>query len=78
MLTMAKAPGKVPLLSPAMPQALRARLSQPHGFASYKALWQWLRQDYGVAIADKTVHKFVRYTLRAKLKVPRQSPIKNP
>ena len=76
MLTIAKAPGKVPLLAPAMQQALRDRLTQPHGFASYKAIWQWLRQEYGLSIAYKTVHKFVRYTLRAKLKVPRKSPIK--
>jgi transposase len=76
MLTVTKAPGKVPLLTPAMQQALRDRLTQPQGFASYKALWQWLRQEYGLSIAYKTVHKFVRYTLRAKLKVPRKSHIK--
>lgn len=78
MLAIAKAPGKVPLLSPAMQQALRDRLSQPHGFASYKAIWQWLQHEYGLSIAYKTVHKFVRYTLRAKLKVPRKSHIKKP
>jgi transposase len=76
MLTIAKAPGKAPLLSEAMRQALRHRLAQPEGFASYKTLWQWLQQEYGLAIAYKTVHKFVRYTLRAKLKVPRKSHIK--
>jgi transposase len=78
MRTMAKAPGKVPRLSPAMQQALRDRLSQPHGFASYTAMWQWLGQAYGVPLAYKTVHKFVRYTLRAKLQVPRKAPRKNP
>ena len=78
MLTIAKAPGKVPLLSPAMQQALRDCLSQPQGFASYKAIWPWLQHEYGLSIAYKTVHKFVRYTLRAKLKVPRKSHIKKP
>jgi transposase len=78
LLTIAKAPGKVPLLSPAMQQALRERLRQPPGFASYKAIWHWLQHEYGLAIAYKTVHKFVRYTLRAKLKVPRKSHIKKP
>jgi transposase len=73
MLTIAKAPGKTPLLSPEGQQALRQRLAHPAGFASYKAVWQWLRQEYGLSIAYKTVHKFVRYTLRAKLKVPRRS-----
>jgi transposase len=78
LLTIAKAPGKPPRLSEAIQQALRERLAQPQGFASYKAIWQWLRQEYGLAIAYKTVHRFVRYTLRAKLKVPRKSPIKTP
>ena len=41
---MATAPGNVPLLSPAMQQALRDRLSPPHGFASDNAIWQGLRQ----------------------------------
>jgi transposase len=78
MVTIAKAPGKPPLLSEAMRQALRDRLAQPQGLASYKAIWQWLRQEYGLAIAYQTVHRFVRYTLRAKLKVPRKSHIKKP
>jgi transposase len=78
MLMIAKAPGKARLLSPEVQQLLRQRLAHPEGFASYKAIWQWLRQEYGLAIAYKTVHKFVRYTLRAKLKVPRKSHIKKP
>lgn len=78
MLTIAKAPGKTSLLAPEVQQALRHRLAHPDSFASYKAIWQWLRQEYGLAIAYKTVHKFVRYTLRAKLKVPRKSHIKKP
>jgi transposase len=76
LLAIAKAPGKPPLLSEAMRQALRERLAQPQGVASDKAIWQWLRQEYGLSIAYKTVHRFVRYTLRAKLKVPRKSHLK--
>jgi hypothetical protein len=78
MRTMAKAPGKVPLVSPAMPHALRDCLSQPHGCASDTAIWQGLPHEYGRSMAYNTVHTFVRYTLRATLKVPRKSPIKNP
>jgi transposase len=78
MLTIAKAPGKAPLLTDAMREALRQRLADPGGFASYKAIWQWVRQQYGVPIAYKTVHRVVRYILRAKLKVPRKSHIKKP
>jgi transposase len=78
LVTMAKAPGKSPLLSEAMRQPLRERLAQPQGFASDKAIWHWLRQEYGLALAYQTGHRFVRYTLRAKLKVPRKSHIKKP
>jgi transposase len=78
LLTIAKAPGKSPLLSEAAQQALRERLAQPQGFASYKAIWQGLRQEYHVPIAYKTVHKLVRYRLHAKLKGPRKAHIKNP
>jgi transposase len=76
LLTIAKAPGRVPRLTLTMQQALRERLAQPEGFASSKALWQWLQHGYGVPIAYKTVHRCVRYTVRAKLKVPRKSHIK--
>jgi transposase len=78
LLTIAKAPGKSPLLSEAAQQALRERLAQPQGFASDKAIWQWLRQEYPVPIAYKTVHKLVRYRRHAKLKVPRKAHLKNP
>ena len=76
MLTLTKAPGQVPRLAEAMREALCQRLAEPGGLASYKAIWQWRRQDYGVPIADQTVHRVVRSTLRAKLKVPRKSHIK--
>jgi hypothetical protein len=78
MLTMAQAPGKVPLLAPAMPHARRDCLRPPHGFASDTAIGPWLQHAYGLSMADKTGHKFVRYTLRATLPVPRTSPRKTP
>src|SRR2546425_11789516 len=74
----AKPPGKAPLSSPAMRQVLRQCLAHPHRFASYKAICQWLQREYGLSIAYKTVYKLVRYRLRAKLKVPRKSHLKNP
>lgn len=76
MLTIAKAPGKVPLVSPAIQEALRQRLAPPAGFASYKAIWQWLQHDDGLSIAYKTVHRLVRYQLGAQLQVPRKAPLK--
>jgi transposase len=75
-LTIAQAPGTAPLLSEAMRQALRHRVAQPEGLASDKTLWQWLQQEYGRALADQTVHTFVRDTLGAQVKGPRNSPLK--
>jgi transposase len=78
LLTIAQAPGKPPLLSEAMRQALRERLAQPQGCASYQAIGHGLRQEYGLAMAYQPGHRVVRSTLRANLKVPRKSQIKNP
>jgi hypothetical protein len=78
MLTMAKAPGKGPLRSEAMREALCRRVAEPGGFASDQAIWPWRRQEYGGPIADKTVHRVVRSTLGATLQVPRKSQIKTP
>jgi hypothetical protein len=78
MLTLAKAPGKPPLRSEAIRHALRDRFAQPEGFASDQAIWPWLRPEEGLAMAYKTVHRLVRYTLRATLKLPRKSHLKNP
>ena len=77
MLTTAQAPGTPALWSAAMQPGLRERLAPPHGRASYKAIWQWVSQEYGVSSASKTAQKFVRYTLRAKRKGPSKSPIQN-
>jgi len=44
---------------------------QPEGFNSYSQIQEWLSQECQVAVAYKTVHKIVRYKLKAKLKVPR-------
>ena len=31
----------------------------------------WLNQEFGINLAYKSVHKIVRYKLKAKLKTPR-------
>ena len=49
---------------------LKERLQDPKGFSSYKAIWQWVREQ-GVEVAYTTVHRIVRSELKAQLKVPR-------
>ena len=68
--------GKAPALSAAQRVQLQAALDSPDGFASYGAVQQWIADELGVQMRYHAVHKLVRYTLRAKLKVPRPVHIK--
>lgn len=64
------APGQRTLPEPVF-DALRDRLDDPRGFASYVEVQAWLRDEYGLEIPYKTTYTLVRYRLGAKLKVPR-------
>jgi transposase len=73
LLTIHKAPGKAPTLTPEVLSALQRRLAHPRGFASYGAIQQYLAQTHAVRLAYSTVHALVRYKLKAKPKSPRRS-----
>ncbi len=45
-------------------------------FTSYKQIHQWLQQEHGIVLSYEHVHRFVRYYLKAKLKVVRKSNLK--
>jgi len=68
--------GKASALSAPHLAQLQAALERPDGFASYGAVQQWIADELGVQMRYHAVHKLVRYTLRAKVKVPRPSHIK--
>ncbi|NJO80490.1 MAG: helix-turn-helix domain-containing protein [Cyanobacteria bacterium RM1_2_2] len=51
--------------------ALKARLATPEGFESYRAIQNWLEQEYNHEMSYTGVHGYVRYRLKAKLKRPR-------
>jgi putative transposase len=75
LLTVKQAPGRVAKIPADVIEQMQQRLANPQGFHSYREIHQWLEQEYGVKVAYRTVHQLVRYTLKAKLKVPRpQSP----
>lgn len=63
--------GKKSQISEEEMNQLKERLSQPQGFRSYGEIQDWLNQEFGIDLAYKTVHKIVRYKLKAKLKTPR-------
>ncbi len=72
-------PGKKSKISKEEMNRLKERLSQPQGFKSYGEIQDWIERELGLNFADKSVHKIVRYKLKAKLKTPRpQSPQAKP
>lgn len=71
LLEVKTSPGKPCEINGEMLQRLQERLKQPQGFKSYIEIEQWLQQEFGKVVKYKTVHKTVRYRLKAKLKVPR-------
>jgi transposase len=73
LLTIKKAPGKPPSLSPRVLTKLQEQLSDVRGFGSYGEVQRYLARTHQIALAYSTVHKLVRYKLKAKLKAPRRS-----
>jgi transposase len=45
-------------------------------FTSYKQIQQWLQKEHNIHLSYEHVHRFVRYYLKAKLKVVRKSNLK--
>jgi transposase len=76
LLSLKKSPGRPREIDEQMLPQLQARLAQPEGFKSYGEIEQWVQSELGKAVKYKTVHKTVRYDLKAKLKVPRPKSIK--
>jgi transposase len=56
--------------------ALHDKLTDPHGFASYRQIQVWLAEEHQVSLAYSSVHALVRYKLPAKPKRPRPSQAK--
>jgi transposase len=62
-------------LSGPVMEALQARLAG-EGFQGYTDVHRWLAEEHGVELPYGTVHRIVRYRLRAKLKRARPSNAK--
>jgi transposase len=45
-------------------------------FTSYKQVHQWLVKEHGIQLSYEHVHRYVRYYLKAKLKVVRKGNLK--
>lgn len=51
--------------------ALQKRLQEPQGFEGYQEICDWLKTQFGIQAAYKTVHQLVHYRLQSSPKVPR-------
>lgn len=71
-------PNRQSLIKPVILEDLRKKLKEPEGFRSYREIYLWLREEYGLDIAYRTVHQTLRYRLGAKPKVARTEHIKKP
>jgi transposase len=67
---------RAPALPAPVRQALARKLQEPLGFDTYGEVQQWVWQQHGIRVKYKTLHRLVRYQLKAKLKVPRASHVK--
>lgn len=63
--------GRKAVIPEAINQALVEKLDEPNGISSYLEIQQWLETEHQLEVKYPTVHRHVRYRLRAKLKVPR-------
>jgi transposase len=63
--------GRPRLMSEEVLADLKRELADPEGFSSYREVQQWLAAVHGQKVAYRTVHQWVRYRLKSKLKVAR-------
>ena len=74
LLTKGKSTGRSRKISPEVEEKLKKELQDPEGFTSYKEVQVWLKALEEIEMSYQGVHSVVRYRLKAKLKVPRESP----
>lgn len=66
-------PGRVASLNPAQQEQLREVLACPTGFSSFVDVQTWIKEQLGIQMEYSAVHKLVKYSLGASLKVARPS-----
>lgn len=76
MLAIKKSTGRPSVMTREIKNKLVSKLNTEEGFSSYKEIQVWLAKECQLNLEYKTVHKIVRYDLKAKLKRPRPVSVK--
>ena len=76
LLNIKKSRGRQRRIVPEIESYLVEKLKDPEGFESYKEVKAWLKAIWDIEMSYTKVHNLVRYRLKAKLKVPRPSHVK--
>ncbi len=76
LLRLGHAPGANCSLPLHIVQAMRAKLTEPAGFASFKALHHWVEQTYHIQTTYRVVHYTATQILGARLAVARRTHLK--
>lgn len=76
LLNIKKSTGRQRIIPLEIEDKLVEELKDPEGFASYEEVQTWLKAIWDIEMSYTSVHKLVRYRLKAKLKVPRPCHVK--
>ena len=73
LLKLDQATGRPRVISSEIIAGISTKINEDSGkFKSYKEFATWVKENYQVSIKYQTLHKQIRYRMKAKLKVPRR------
>ena len=70
---MGQSTGRPRVISSEIISEISTKINEESGeFKSYKEIARWVEENYQVSVKYQTLHKQIRYRMKAKLKVPRR------
>ena len=73
LLKLDQATGRPRVISSEIIAGISTKINEDSGeFKSYKEIARWVEENYQVSVKYQTLHKQIRYRMKAKLKVPRR------
>ena len=73
LLKLGKSTGRPRAISSEIIAGISTKINEESGeFKSYKEIARWVEENYQVSVKYQTLHKEIRYRMKAKLKVSRR------